>query len=108
MAQKKMIMIDSGLSSEPDFYVLSPEDDSKTLSELILEIAERKEAESEDGAMEATQMRGLIQSHRMYSKGREIPASTRIQNLNFDMQLINEENVQIAEINLQRQHTGGL
>lgn len=107
MPQKRMLMVDSGINPEPDFYVLSPDDEEKTIAGLILEIAERKETESEDGAMEATQMRSMLQNNRMYSKGQEIPANTTIGNLNFDLELVNDESVEIAEINLQRRHTGG-
>lgn len=105
--QKKILMIDSGLTDNPDFYVISPDDEEKTLTALILEIAERKETEGQEGGIEANRLRNQLQNHRMYSKGREIPANIPISQLNFEMQFHNDEGVQVAEINLQRQQTGG-
>jgi hypothetical protein len=40
-------------------------------------------------------------------QGREVSPDTKIADLNYDVEVIDNESAQVANINLQRQQTGG-
>ncbi len=104
---KKMIGIVTGLRDEPDYINLSPEDETKTIADLVLELAEQLETSEEDGAARAAQLRGLIGAG-VYSRGSQINPETVIGDLNFTAEMINGENVRLTNVTLQEQHSGGI
>lgn len=106
--QKKILKLDHGLGARPDYYSVGSEDEDKSIRDIVLEIAEEWEAKRNDaGRMEATRLRGLLQSHNIYLQGREVSPDTKIADLNYDVEVIDNESAQVANINLQRQQTGG-
>lgn len=106
--RKKIVKLDHGMGEEADYYIVGEEDSDKTIRDIILEVAEEMETRQDDASrMEATRLRGLLQTHNIYIKGNEISPEARIGDLNWDVEMVEDENAFVASINLQRQQTGG-
>lgn len=102
--EKTMIVLEAGLG-ETDYIIVDENDEEKSIGDLILDIAEEKQANGNN--LDATKLRGMLETNRMYFKNREINPNLKVKDLNFDVTIYNDEGVNSASITLQEQHTGG-
>lgn len=104
-ANRKTILEISALDDR-DPVLITEEDKDKTLSTVIMELAEEKQ-QSGDG-LSAQQLRGLLEDNRMFYKNQAVNPNLKIEDLNFESTIYGDETVDFALIELEEPHTGGL
>jgi len=103
--RKKIIQIETGMSAEPDFYLMDETDDGKTVQELMLEIAEQKEMMGEH--IEASQLRKMLVHSRVYIRGKEISPNIELGKLTTKPMIVNADLIDMTSINWVRMYEGG-
>ena len=104
---KRMIAVNTGMHTHPDYLSLDEDDNEKTISDIVMEIAEQLEQiDPELGSARALQMRGLLEQGAFIG-GQRVSPETRIGELNFGVKFLNGERVNLVTVSLQGQQTGG-
>ena len=102
---KKMLVLETGLYDDPEYFNLSSEDENKTFIDLMEEFAEKWESDGENA--EANRVRGTIDTHRLFHKGSEISAETLIKDIVFDIVVEDGDTFYKAELIFQEDQSGG-
>lgn len=101
-----MLVLETGLYDDPEFFNLTPEDENKTFIDLMEEFAEKWEADGDNA--EANRVRSTIDTHRLYHRGVQIEADTLIKDIVFDVVTEDEDTFYRAELIFQEDQSGGI
>jgi hypothetical protein len=101
--QKKMLKILT--NNTKDAIMITEEDEEKTISDLILELAEEKRSAGQGS--DAQQLLGLLKDSNMFYKNRMIRPQVKIGDLNFKSEVEGNDNINFVDIVFQKEHTGG-
>lgn len=102
---KKMLVLETGLYEDPEYFNLKPTDEEKTFLDLLEEFAEKWEADGEFG--EANRVRSTLDTHRLFFRGNEISTDTHIKDIVFDVVTEDNETFYKAELIFQEDQSGG-
>jgi len=106
MSDKKFIMVGTPLSSETHLMTISPEDEGKTVKQILVELAEQLEQKS-SRSLEARQITERINSDSFFVNDTEIAKDTLISDLNFELDVTPNGNALLCDLTLREQHAGG-
>ena len=115
-SEKKVLTVQSGFSNEDEKLIchITPQDEEKTVADLIMEQAEALEQRDEIGFQKASQLRSMLDQGIYVNqkvgdaiKQVSINPETKIGDLNFVIDFQSGEAIRLAELTMQKQYTLG-
>ncbi|MBD3229093.1 MAG: hypothetical protein GF329_12970 [Candidatus Lokiarchaeota archaeon] len=104
MAKKTVIKIRFALSDEPIF--LEVEDKSKSIKSILHNAVDKLEVLGM--SHEAIQLSNVLKDHNIYIQGSQVNPDAILETLPLENKTVNEDEIEYAEVQLLREHRGGL
>lgn len=104
MSKKTILKIRFALSDEPIF--LDIEDRNQPIKAVLTNAVDKLEVLGMHH--EAIQLSNVLQDHNIYIEGTRVNPDAILDTLPLDKKTVNEEKIDYAEIQLLREHRGGI
>jgi len=103
MIKKTILKIRFALSNEPIF--LDVEDTNKSVKSVLLNAVDKLEVLGM--SHEAIQLSNVLKDHNIYIQGTQVNPSAILETLPMEAKVVNDEEINYAEVQLLREHRGG-